>query len=152
VRPLRTVRDNARSAYLSHQTFYCLRSHDEVCIVANEGDAAAVVRAHVSAFNRADASLVAEGFHLDARFCTGRDVVVEGRSALESFFRRAFGALALHLTVEQLVADEGRVAVQMRERVIDGGVESEEYIAAFYDVEDGLLRSAKVYREGSATG
>ncbi len=60
--------------------------------------------------------------------------------------------LDLHLIVEQLVADGDRVAAQLRERVIEDGVESIEHIAAFYEVEDGLLRSVKVYREGGATG
>jgi len=101
-----------------------------------------------------DAALVVAGFHTEARFCTGRDVVVEGRKALEVFFGEAFRALALHLTVQQLVADgDGdRVAVELREHVVEDGIETYDCIAAFYEVDGGLLRSAKVYREGSATG
>jgi nuclear transport factor 2 (NTF2) superfamily protein len=119
--------------------------------VIHDPRAAEVVHAHVAAFNSADASRVASGFHVDARFCTGRDVVVEGRPSLRTFFEAAFRALSLELTVEVLVVDGHRVAVQMREHIVDDGVESVEHIAAFYEVDGGLLRSVKVYREGTAT-
>ncbi|MCA1783791.1 MAG: nuclear transport factor 2 family protein [Intrasporangiaceae bacterium] len=120
-------------------------------ILILEPNAADVIRAHVAAFNSADASQVASGFHVDAKFCTGRDVVVEGRQSLKAFFEEAFRALSLKLTVEVLVVDDQRVAAQLQEHVVDDGVESVDHIAAFYDVEGGLLRSVKVYREGSAT-
>ncbi|MFU8841279.1 MAG: nuclear transport factor 2 family protein [Nitriliruptoraceae bacterium] len=130
-----------------------LRSADSAKgkIVSLEPNAADVVRAHVAAFNSADASRVASGFHVDAKFCTGRDIVVDGRQSLKTFFEEAFRAISLRLTVEVLVVDDQRVAAQFQEHVVDDGVESVDHIAAFYEVEGGLLRSVKVYREGSAT-
>jgi ketosteroid isomerase-like protein len=110
-----------------------------------------VVLAHVAAFNARDVQALRAGSHEHVEFRTGRDVEVVGGEQLADFFRSAFDALDLELTVLELVADGDRVAVELRERVVADGVEVFEAIAAFYLVEVGLIRTVKVYREGSAT-
>lgn len=110
-----------------------------------------VVLAHVAAFNARDVQALRAGFHEHVEFRTGRDVEVVGREELADFFRRAFEALDLELTVLELVAEGDRVVVGLRERVVADGVEQFDAIGALYLVEDGLIRTAKVYREGSAT-
>jgi hypothetical protein len=114
-------------------------------------DTAEAVRNHVQAFNRGDSDAVADGFTADALFTTGRDIVVRGRSELRQFFGDALDGHWLRLEITGLVVEGNRVAAQLREHILVRDTESVDHIAAFYVVDGGLLRSVKVYREGSAT-
>lgn len=117
-----------------------------------DADPVGAVTAHLEAFNRGDADALAAGFHEDAVFVTGKDVRVEGRAQLQRFFAEAFEGMELSLTIAELLSDGPLVAAQLIERVVLDGREEHDHIAAFYLVSDGLLRSVKIYREGSATG
>lgn len=116
-----------------------------------DADPVRAVTAHLEAFNRSDADALAAGFHEHAVFATGNDVTIEGREPLRNFFAEAFQGVELSLTTAELVSQGPIVAAQMVERIVIDGQEEHDHIAAFYRVEDGLLRSVKVYREGSAT-
>lgn len=90
------------------------------------------------------------GFAEDALWVTGR-TIVRGREELHSFFEAAINDLRPYLTVENVVADGPRAACQMTETLAAERQDGHPYsIAAFFTLRDGLIVSAKVYREGSA--
>lgn len=112
-------------------------------------DAAEVVRRHIEAFNARDLDVLLAGFRDDATWVTGTSRF-RGIDALENLFANAFGGLSPTLHLLSLVAEDGRVAWELREDYATGGVRRTDHIAAFYRLEDGLIAAAKVYREGSA--
>jgi uncharacterized protein len=109
----------------------------------------AAVREHVEAFNDGDLERLLAGFAADALWVTGQ-TVVRGRSELSSFFGAAIDRLRPHLAMENLVAEDCRAACQMTETLLFEQEQRSYSIAAFFRLRDGLIASAKVYREGSA--
>jgi hypothetical protein len=108
-----------------------------------------VVRDHLDAVNAGDAVAATTCFHLDGVFSTGSDAVVHGRPALRTFFTSALAALPISLEiVDEPMLDRGRVGCELLQRTLGDPSGHVDPIAAFYRVEDGLIRSAKVYREG----
>jgi uncharacterized protein len=114
-----------------------------------ELDATAVVRRHLDAFNAGDLDALMAGFTDDAVWITGT-TAVRGRADLTAFFSAAISELAPALTVQDLFADGDRAACQMNETLTVRGEARTVSIAAFYQLRDGRIASAKVYREGSA--
>jgi hypothetical protein len=112
-------------------------------------DAAAVVRTHVDAFNARDLDALMDGFTGDALWITGTSVA-RGRDELTELFAGAMEGLLPTLTIQDLLAEGDRAACQMVERLTVAGEERTFPIAAFYQLRDGRIASAKVYREGSA--
>lgn len=115
-------------------------------MVSDRPDTAALVRAHVAAFNTGDVQGVLATLTPDMPRRTGVDVL-KGKSAVQQFLHDAAG-LTPRLTIRSLVADHGRAAAELVETYTR--VESP-------DSEDcrglpflGRLAALTVYREGSA--
>jgi hypothetical protein len=108
-----------------------------------------VVRRHIEAFNTRDLDALLAGLGDDATWATGADDF-RGIPALRQLFASAFAELSPSLQLQSLVAQDDRVACELREDYIADGVERSDHIAAFYRVDDGLITAVKIYREGSA--
>ena len=113
------------------------------------GDPAALVRAHIEAFNTRDLDALMAGLSEDASWVTGTDRL-RGSAALEQLFAAAFAEISPRLHIESLLVQSNRVVCELREDYTIDGVERTDHIAAFYRVEAGLIAAVKVYREGSA--
>jgi uncharacterized protein len=109
----------------------------------------AAVREHIAAFNDGDLARLLAGFAADALWITGR-TVVRGRDELSAFFGAAIDGLRPRLAVQNLVAEGCRAACQMTETLVFRQEQRSSAIAAFFRLREGLIVSAKVYREGSA--
>ncbi|MEV0569275.1 SAM-dependent methyltransferase [Dactylosporangium sp. NPDC050588] len=114
-----------------------------------EVDAIAVVRRHVDAFNARDLDALMAGFTEDALWITGTSIA-RGRGELAELFAGAMTGLLPTLVVQDLIADGDRAACQMTETLTVAGEERIFFIAGFYQLRDGHIASAKIYREGSA--
>jgi hypothetical protein len=118
-------------------------------MVATMSDARSVVEDHLAAFNAHDAPRLLAGFAEDAIWATGQDVM-RGREALADLFDESLWKRAPSLTTLTIIAVGNTVAAELHERITVDGVEQAFDIAAFFVVTDGLIRRAKVYREGTA--
>lgn len=112
-------------------------------------DARATVAAHLDAVNAHDTERLLALFAEDVEWITGRDRFA-GRAGLAELFDSGLWALEPSLTVVRMIANGTTVAAQLREQLTVAGEPRDFAIAAFFDVRDGLIRRAKVYREGSA--
>jgi hypothetical protein len=104
---------------------------------------------HFAAFNAHDTQRLRAGLHPDVVWVTG-GAAAHGRDAVAAIFDAGLWALDPHLAVRHLVADTTTVAAELTETITIEGVRSTYPIAVFLGFEDGLIRSATVYREGSA--
>ncbi|PKV91271.1 hypothetical protein ATK30_2037 [Amycolatopsis echigonensis] len=104
---------------------------------------------HVAAFNNRDLQALLDGFTEDAVWITGNSVA-RGRDELTELFSGAMEQLLPTLTVENVLADGDQVAAQLTERLTHNGEEHVFAIAGFYRLAGDRIRSAKIYREGSA--
>ena len=112
-------------------------------------DVAAVIGNHVRAFNNHDIDALMSGFTDDACWITG-SAVVRGRAELTEMFTGAMTGLLPTLTIQNLLATSDRAACQLIETLTVDGEEKTYFIAGFYELRDGRIASAKIYREGSA--
>jgi ketosteroid isomerase-like protein len=110
---------------------------------------AAAVREHFEAFNAGDLDRLLAGFAEDAHWITG-ETSVRGREQLRAFFGAAIDRLRPRLDVANLVAEDCRAACQLTETLVFEQEQHTFTIAVFFRLRDGLITSAKVYREGSA--
>ncbi|GGP66685.1 nuclear transport factor 2 family protein [Saccharothrix coeruleofusca] len=111
--------------------------------------AAEVIREHVDAFNSRDLEGLLAGFTDDAVWITGTSVA-RGRAELAELFGNAMAGLLPSLVVDNLLVVGDRAACQLTEELSDGGERLTFSIAGFYQLRDGRIASAKIYREGSA--
>ncbi|MGH2752329.1 MAG: nuclear transport factor 2 family protein [Actinomycetota bacterium] len=110
----------------------------------------AVVRCHLAAFNERDLEGLRADLAEEVVFATGSDIV-SGRAAVCEFFGDALsGSIELELRLNRAIVDGNAVACELIERISSDSGTNEVPIAAFFTVGNGLLRHAKVYREGSA--
>jgi ketosteroid isomerase-like protein len=105
---------------------------------------------HLAAFNAHDTDRVLAGLAPDAVWITGRDVAT-GRAALAEVFDDWLWSLRPQLATVNLIADGDTAAAELREQLTVDGATREYAIAAFFNVRDGLITHAKIYREGNAT-
>jgi ketosteroid isomerase-like protein len=119
-------------------------SDDEASVAAP-----AAIREHIDAFNEGDIERLLAGFSEDALWVTGQ-TVVRGRDELSRFFAAAIERLRPHLALENLITADGRAACQMTETLLSQKTQRSYSIAAFFRLNNGLITSAKIYREGSA--
>jgi hypothetical protein len=103
----------------------------------------------VGAFNARDLDGLMAGFTEDASWVTGTSVA-RGRGELTELFAAAMEGLLPTLTIRNLLAEGDRAACQMTETLTWDGEERTFSIAGFYQLRDGRIASAKIYREGSA--
>ena len=111
--------------------------------------AAAVVQAHVDAFNARDLDALMAGFTDDAVWITGT-TTIRGHDDLTRFFEVAMVGLLPRLIIEDLVADGDRAACQLTEALTANGEVRTFSIAGFHRIRGGRIASAKIYREGTA--
>lgn len=109
----------------------------------------ALVEEHLAAFNAHDTARLLAGFATDAVWITGEDVV-QGRAALAELFDSGLWSMNPSLRVRSIVSDGDRAAAQLHESITVEGEVREFDIAVFFELADGLITRAKVYREGSA--
>jgi hypothetical protein len=109
----------------------------------------AAVLAHVEQFNLHDTDRLLAGMERGVSWSTGADVFC-GVDSLRELFSPGLWDLEPRLEVLELVVDGGLAAARFAESLVLGDEELTFDIAAFFDVRDGLIRSVKVYREGSA--
>jgi ketosteroid isomerase-like protein len=109
----------------------------------------AAVLEHLAAFNAHDTARVLAGFAPDAVWITGTDRF-EGDEALGEVFDAWLWTLSPELTVLGLVVDGNCAAAQLHESLVIEGERQEFDIAVFFELDEGRIRRAKVYREGSA--
>jgi predicted kinase/limonene-1,2-epoxide hydrolase len=108
-----------------------------------------VVRAHVAAFDEGRLADLLAGFTDDAAWRTGRSDAT-GAAELRELFAGAIAGLAPRLRIRSLVADGHRVAAELTETMTVDGREVTAPITGWYEVRDGRIAAAHVYREGSA--
>ena len=108
-----------------------------------------LVEEHVAAFNAHDTGRLLAGLTADAVWITGSDVAT-GREALAELFDDWLWSTEPELSVVSMVADGDRAAAQLHEAMTVDGRRREFMIAVFFELADGLIRRAKVYREGTA--
>jgi uncharacterized protein len=114
-----------------------------------DADVAAAIGNHVRAFNDRDIDALMNGFTADACWITGSSVV-RGRAELAEFFTSAMTGLLPTLRIKDLLTTPDRAACQLIETLIFNGEEKTCCIAGFYELREGRIAWAKIYREGSA--
>ena len=107
------------------------------------------VEEHVAAFNAHDSSRVLAGFAADPVWTTGTDTF-RGSAGVADVFDPWLWTLDPILEIQSLVSDDTCAAAQLHEKLTVDGERRSFDIAVFFVVKDGLIESAKVYREGSA--
>ncbi|NUR58433.1 MAG: nuclear transport factor 2 family protein [Catenulispora sp.] len=115
----------------------------------DDDQTAALVREHVRAFSEGDLDALLAGLAEDTVWITGR-TTVRGKADLEPFFKAAIDDLRPRLAIENLVVRGSKAAAQMTETLVWDGAEQAFPIAAFFSLREGLIVTAKVYREGTA--
>lgn len=85
----------------------------------------------------------------DARWVTGQSTIV-GSDGLREFFSDAMTGLLPELEIRTMICISDRVACELVERLTRAGVERVFAIAGFYQIDEGRISAAKIYREGSA--
>jgi ketosteroid isomerase-like protein len=110
----------------------------------------AAVLDHLDAFNAHDADRLIAGLHQDVVWATGSDVF-RGTSQLRNdVFDEGLWAMRPSLAVRTLLV-EGEVAAGTFHEVLTVNDELREFdIAVFFTVHDAVIRTVKVFREGSA--
>jgi hypothetical protein len=114
-----------------------------------DADVAVAIGNHVRAFNDRDIDALMTGFTDDACRITGSSVA-RGRAELAELFTSAMAGLLPTLTIQNLLVTSDRAACQLIEKLTFDGEEKVYFIAGFYELRDGRIASAKIYREGSA--
>jgi hypothetical protein len=109
----------------------------------------AAVEEHLAAFNAHDTTRLLAGFTADAVWITGEDTTT-GQDALADLFDDWLWAMKPRLDMRSLLVDDTRAAAQLHETLTIEGAVCEFEISVFFEVADGLIRRAKVYRAGSA--
>jgi hypothetical protein len=108
------------------------------------------IREHLAAFNTYDLPRLLGGLAQDITWQTGQDIF-RGRDELAAVFSDAFHTIAPTLTLRSLLIDNDRAACELCEHMTVGGVAREDWIAGFYQVDaTGVIKSVKIYRQGSA--
>ena len=108
------------------------------------------IRDHVAAFNAQDLQRLLTGLAEDAVWQTGQHTFC-GRDELATLFSEAFRTIAPELAIRSMLIDQDRVACELLETMTIDGAAREDFIAGFYRVDtNGVITSAKIYRQGSA--
>ncbi|HEY7339238.1 MAG TPA: nuclear transport factor 2 family protein [Ktedonobacterales bacterium] len=108
------------------------------------------IRDHVAAFNAQDLQSLLAGLAEDAVWQTGQDTFY-GRDELATLFSEAFRTIAPELAIRSMLVDQDRVACELLEILTIDDAMREDFIAGFYSVDaNGVITSAKIYRQGSA--
>lgn len=104
----------------------------------------------MDAFNAHDTERLIAGLHRDVVWATGSDLYRGTARLREELFDDALWAMQPSLSRRTLVIEGDQAAGTFREALIVAEKRREFDIAVFFSVEDGLIRTVKVFREGSA--
>lgn len=107
-----------------------------------------LVRRHIAAFNAHDAERLLADFHPGATWVTGDYTVPSDE--LQEFFEGAMRAITPTLTLARVVDGEGVVVAEMTESWTHENESRSASLVAIFDLVDGRISRAKIYREGSA--
>ena len=105
-----------------------------------------IIRSHVRAFNARDLEGLLRTLADDAVWTTGR-TTVHSRADLAAFFQGAMTGLDATLSIRTLVTAGSTAAAELTETFGSAGAVA---LAGFYDLADGTMTRARIYREGSA--
>jgi hypothetical protein len=110
----------------------------------------AAVRDHIDAFNAHDTDRLIAGLHPDVIWATGSDVFRGAAQVRDVLFDDWLWAMRPSLAARTLLID-GEAAAGMFHEVLTVDDEVRAFdIAVFFTVSGGVIRSVKVFREGSA--
>lgn len=107
-----------------------------------------LVQRHVDAFNAGDAERLLADFAPDAVWVTGDYIVPAG--GLRPFFEGAMRSIRPHLALARIIGGAEIVAVEMTETWLHHEVAKSAALIAVFELADGKISRAKIYREGSA--
>jgi ketosteroid isomerase-like protein len=110
----------------------------------------AAVLDHLDAFNSHDTDRLIAGLHQDVVWATGSDVFRGTRQLRNDVFDEGLWAMRPSLAVRTLLV-EGEAAAGTFHEVLTVNDELRTFdIAVFFTVHDAVIRTVKVFREGSA--
>lgn len=111
-------------------------------------EAQELVERHIAAFNTQDVDALLTDFTPTATWVTGDYTVPEG--TLREFFTSAMESLTPQLSLHRVIDGGEIVAAEMSETWSDGEEQKSAGLVAVFDLNDGKITRAKIYREGSA--
>lgn len=107
-----------------------------------------LVQRHINAFNDRDVDALLADFAPSTVWITGDYTVPGGQ--LRDFFTSAMESLTPQLTLRRAINGGNVVAIEMTEQwTHDATAKSADLIAVF-DLDDGKISRARIYREGTA--
>lgn len=103
---------------------------------------------HIEAFNAGDADSLLADFTPTATWVTGDYTVPSGE--LRPFFETAMRSIRPRLGLIRTIDGGATVAAEMTETWTHQGETKSAALVAVFDLEEGKIDQAKIYREGSA--
>ncbi|MCS4592402.1 nuclear transport factor 2 family protein [Brevibacterium sediminis] len=107
-----------------------------------------LVDRHIAAFNAGDVEELLADFAESATWVTGDYTVPEG--GLREFFTGAMQSLRPRLRLRRIIDGGSSIAVEMREDWSHQSEAKSAGLVAIFDLADGQIARATIYREGSA--
>lgn len=111
-------------------------------------DSKDLINRHISAFNAHDVDALLADFASSATWVTGDYTVPEGH--LREFFTSAMESLTPQLSLHRIIDGGDVVAAEMSEDWSHEGEAKRARLISVFDLSDGKITQAKIYREGSA--
>lgn len=108
-----------------------------------------VIEAHFAAFNRHDTAALLQGMAEEIVWAIGTDTFL-GKTSLSDLFDDWLWSTDPHIDVLRLVVDGHEAAAECVEYLTLAGSRKSLPMGVFFEASDCLLRSAKVFREGTA--
>ncbi len=115
----------------------------------NDESSRQLIESHFAAFNRHDPTALFEGLTEDVLWATGTDVF-NGKVELTELFDDWLWSTQRRIDVMRLIADGDHVAAECVEHMTLDRSPVALPMGVFFEVRDGLIRSVKVFREGSS--
>lgn len=107
-----------------------------------------LVNRHIDAFNNHDVDALLADFAPSADWVTGDYTVPEGQ--LREFFTSAMQSITPRLVLRRFIDGGDAVAIEMTESWTNEDTAKSAALVAVFDLSDGKITRAKVYREGSS--
>ncbi|GAA3836619.1 hypothetical protein KACC15558_18400 [Brevibacterium ammoniilyticum] len=107
-----------------------------------------LVRRHIDAFNAHDVDALLADFAPATEWVTGDYTVPAGQ--LREFFVSAMESITPQLSLLRIIDGGDVVAAEMTETWTHNGADRSASLIAVFDLTDGKIARAKIYREGSA--
>lgn len=107
-----------------------------------------LVNRHIDAFNNHDVDALLADFGPSADWVTGDYTVSQGQ--LREFFSSAMQSITPQLALRRFIDGGDAVAIEMTESWTNEGASKSAALIAVFDLSDGKITRAKIYREGSS--